>query len=191
MGKNILIILGHPDANSLCGGLADSYQQAAQAAGHRVTRINLGELDFDPILHHGYSQIQPLEPDLLAARLAISAAQHLVFVYPIWWGGMPALLKGFFDRLLLPGYGFKYRANSPWWDKLLSGRSALCLVTMDAPPWYFRWVNRMPGHQQMRRTILEFCGIKPVKILSFGPVKSASAAQRQTWLKQAASAVHY
>lgn len=188
MAKQILIVLGHPDASSLCGALADSYQQAAQAAGHRVSRLNLGELDFDPILHQGYKQIQPLEPDLLAAQAAISAAQHLVFVYPIWWGGMPALMKGFFDRLLLPGYAFKYRPHSPLWDRLLSGRSAQCLVTMDAPPWYFRWINRMPGHHQMRRTILEFCGIRPVSILSFGAVKDASAAKRQKWLQRAADA---
>ena len=182
--SNIVIILGHPDANSFCGAIAETYRLSASAAGHSVQLFRLGEIDFDPALRHGYSQRQELEPGLLEIREAISAARHLVFVYPIWWGGMPALLKGMFDRLFLPGYAFKYREGSQFWDRLLSGRSAHALVCMDTPPWYFRLVYRMPGHHQMKRTILEFCGIKPVKISSFGPVRYASAEQRERWLEQ-------
>lgn len=188
MSRRELIVVGHPDRESFCHALADRYQASAEAAGHTVRRINLGDLQFDPILHRGYREIQPLEPDLQAAQQALLWAERLVFVYPIWWGGMPALMKGFFDRVFLPGFAFKYRAGSSWWDRLLSGRSALCLVTMDAPPWYFRWVNRMPGHHQMRRTILEFCGIRPVKIIGFGPVRNSSDMQRQKWLQSTARA---
>jgi putative NADPH-quinone reductase len=137
------------------------------------------------VLHEGYARIQPLEPDLVAAQAAIIWAEHLVFVYPIWWGAMPALLKGFIDRVFLPGFAFKYREGSVFWDRLLVGRSAQLLVTMDSPPWYFRWVVRMPGHNQMKRAILGFSGIKPVRIMNFGPVKSASQQQREKWLAQA------
>lgn len=185
--KHIVIILGHPDATSFSGAMADAYQQAAQAAGHQVQLFRLGDIDFDPVLRHGYNQRQELEPGLQQIREAISAAAHLVFVYPIWWGSMPALLKGMFDRLFLPGYAFKYREDSQLWDRLLSGRSAHALVCMDTPPWYFRLVYRMPGHNQMKRTILEFCGIKPVKISSFGPVRHATAEQRERWLVQVRS----
>jgi NAD(P)H dehydrogenase (quinone) len=121
---------------------------------------------------------------LAAGQAAISWAQHLVFVYPIWWGAMPALLKGFIDRVFLPGFAFKYRSGSPLWDRLLAGRSAHLFVTMDSPPWYFRWVYRMPGHQQMKRTILEFSGIRPVAITSFGPVRGSSVRQREKWLER-------
>jgi NAD(P)H dehydrogenase (quinone) len=185
MPKQILLILAHPQENSLCAALADAYAQGAQHASHDVQRLYLGRMQFDPLLHHGYAKIQPLEPDLAAAQAAIAAAQHLVFVYPTWWGAPPALLKGFIDRIFLPGFAFRYRKDSVWWDKLLAGRSAHLLVTMDTPPWYFRWIYRMPGHQQMRRTVLEFCGIKPVKITSFGSARSASAPQRAKWLEQA------
>jgi NAD(P)H dehydrogenase (quinone) len=185
MPKKILLILAHPLENSLCGALADAYMQGAQQAGHDVQRLYLGRMQFDPLLHHGYAKIQPLEPDLVNAQAAITAAQHLVFVYPTWWGAMPALLKGFIDRTFLPGFAFKYRKDSVWWDKLLAGRSANLLVTMDTPPWYFRWIYRMPGHEQMRRTVLEFCGIKPVKTTSFGPVRSASAQQHTKWIERA------
>ena len=185
MGKRILLILGHPQRDSFCGAIANSYVEGAKAAGNEVQLIALGNLSFDPLLHDGYSTIQELEPDLVAGQAAITWAQHIVFVYPIWWGAMPALLKGFIDRIFLPGFAFKYREGSQFWDRLLSGRSAHLLVTMDTPPWYFRWVYRMPGHNQMKRTILEFSGIKPVTISSFGPIKGSNLQKREKWLAQA------
>ena len=145
----------------------------------------MGDLSLDPVLPKGYARIQELEPDLLAAQAAVTWAQHIVFVYPTWWGGMPALLKGFIDRVFLPGFAFRYREDSPFWDRLLTGRSAHLLVTMDTPPWYYRLVYRMPGHNQMKRTILEFSGIKPVAVSSFGPVKGSSQQQREKWLGKA------
>ena len=112
MSKRVLVILGHPATNSFCGALADSYSEGANAAGNEVQFISLGSLSFDPILHNGYNTIQELELDLVAAKEAITWAQHIVFVYPIWWGAMPALLKGFIDRIFLPGFAFKYREGS-------------------------------------------------------------------------------
>jgi putative NADPH-quinone reductase len=185
MSKRILVILGHSSNDSFCGALANSYIDGAQAAGNEVRLISLGNLSFDPVLHNGYAIIQKLEPDLAIAQDAIIWAQHIVFVYPIWWGAMPALLKGFIDRIFLPGFAFKYREGSQFWDRLLSGRSANLFVTMDTPPWYFRWVYHMPGHNQMKRTILEFSGIKPVTVSSFGPIKDSSQQKRQQWLAQA------
>ena len=191
MSKRILVILGHPADDSFCGALASSYVAGAKAAGNEVQLIFLGKLSFDPVLHNGYATIQDLESDLVAAQTAIAWAQHIVFVYPIWWGAMPALLKGFIDRVFLPGFAFKYRDGSAFWDRLLSGRSAHLLVTMDTPPWYFRWVYRMPGHNQMKRTILEFSGIKPVAVSSFGPIKGSSQQRREKWLAQVNAYGHH
>ena len=95
---------------------------------------------------------------------------------------MPALMKGFFDRVLLPGFAFKYRKDSPLWDKLLSGRTAHLMVTMDTPPWYYRWIYHRPGHNEMKRTILGFCGIKVVKISEFALIKGSSRQQREKWV---------
>lgn len=186
-GPRTLVVLGHPDSESFCSHLANTYVDHARSAGREVQLLRLGDLEFDPILWEGHKKgTQPLEPDLVAAQRAITWAEHLVFVYPIWWGAMPALLKGFIDRVFLPSFAFKYRSNSSSWDKLLRGRQADLLVTMDAPPWYFRWVQRMPGHHQMQRAILEFCGVSPVRISSFGPVHSASDQQRRRWLDRVA-----
>lgn len=183
---HILVILGHPQSDSLCASMARAYAEAAGQAGAQVRLLNVGQLAFDPRFL-GYGAAQPLEPDLQAAQADITWAHHLVWVYPIWWGAMPAVLKGFIDRVFLPGYAFKYRKDSPWWDRLLAGRTAELLVTMDSPPWYFRWVTRMPGHHQMKKAILEFCGIRPVKVHSFGPVRSASPVQLAQWVDQARS----
>ena len=181
MGKKIVVILGHPDSNSYCASLAKSYEEAASANGHEVKLLKLGDMQFDPILHHGHNKRQELEPDLVAAREAIQWASHIAFVYPIWWGSIPALLKGFFDRTFLPGYAFSYRKDSVWWDRLLAGRSADLIVTMDTPPWYYRWIYKMPGHNQMKITILEWCGIKPIKIIPLGPIRGSSDEQREKW----------
>lgn len=181
---HILIILAHGNPESLTVSIAESYRQGALSQHANVQLINLNELSFDPILQGGYQSTQPLEPDLIAAQSAILWAQHIVFVYPIWWGAMPALLKGFIDRVFLPGFAFRYRPKSVWWDRLLSGRSARVITLMDTPPWAFRWLYRMPGHQQIRRTILEFSGIKPVSIQSIGPVRGSSEEKRAKWIKQ-------
>ena len=152
---------------------------------HQVLRrLNLGELKFDPVLWKGYHEIQQLEPDLVKAQELVAWSNHLVFVYPNWWGAIPALMKGFFDRAFLPGFAFKYRDNSQFWDKLLAGRSAQLIVTMDTPPWYYRWIYRQPGHNQMKRTILGFCGINVVKVTELGIVRNASPEKIEQWISK-------
>lgn len=185
MGKRILVILGHPSHDSLCGALADAYAEAARAAGHEVTQLRLGELDFDPSLHEGYNRIQALEADLVKVQAAIRWAGHIAFVFPVWWGSVPAVLKGMLDRVFLPGFAFQYRTGALFPEQLLKGRSADLLATMDTPPWYFRWIYRMPAVHQMRRTTLEFCGIRPVRTLLLGPVKGAEPQRREIWLARA------
>lgn len=184
MTQRILLILGHPSSTSFCSAVADTYIHAAKIAGHEVRVLRLGGLAFDPVLHNGYTQPQALEPDLLSAQADILWATHLAWVFPIWWGGIPALMKGFIDRIFLPGFAFKYRKGKAFPDKLLQGRTAHLLVTLDTPPWYYRWVYRMPGIHQVRSTTLAFCGIKPTQTLMFGPVLGSTATQREKWLKQ-------
>ncbi len=180
----ILVINGHPHKESLCAQLAENYLKGALQTGKNARLIHLADLNFSLNLKYGYQQRTPLEPDLQKAWDDIQAANHLVMVYPTWWGTYPALLKGFIDRLFLPGMAFRYRENSLLWDKLLKGKTARLLVTMDTPKWYYKLVYLQPGHNSMRKNILEFCGIKPVKITSFGPVKTASQKRITSWLLQ-------
>lgn len=184
MSRKITVILGHPDAASYCGALADAYVESARQADHEVRVFRLGDAAFDTVLHHGYRQTQPLEPALVEVQQAITWAEHLVFVFPMWWGGLPALLKGFFDRVFLPGFAFKYRTGSQLWDKLLAGRTARAFVTMDTPLWYYTLFYWCPLHLQFRRAIMGFCGIKPTSIKVFAPVRYADDAKRGRWLDE-------
>ncbi len=181
----ILVVLGHPNTDSFCGSLFSSYIEGARVNGSEIREIKIGELKFNPVLWKGYNEIQELEPDLVKSQEDIMWAEHIVFVYPVWWGAMPALMKGFIDRIFLPGFAFKYRENSQFWDKLLSGRSSQLLVTMDTPSWYYRWIYRSPGHNEMKRTILGFCGIKVKSITDFSPIKNSSQEKRKKWLRVA------
>jgi|HigsolmetaAR203D_1030402.scaffolds.fasta_scaffold21370_2 Putative NADPH-quinone reductase (modulator of drug activity B) len=181
---NILVIVGHPDPDSFCAALSRAYAEGAASANAQVRRLDLSRMKFDPNLKYGYRMRTELEPDLQEAQRLIRWADHLVFVYPIWWGVMPAVLKGFFDRVFLPGFAFKYRENSPLWDKLLKGKTARLIVTMDTPTWYNRWIYRRPGIKVMKRHILRFCGIHPVRVTEFGSVKFSTAERRARWLAQ-------
>jgi NAD(P)H dehydrogenase (quinone) len=180
----ILVIDAHPSASSLCASLAERY--AREAGTHvPVERLTLRELQFDPILREGYRQEQPLEPDLREAQAQMARARHLVFVYPSWWGTYPALLKGFLDRTLLPGFAFRFRSARSW-DGLLAGRSARLIVTMDWPAWAYWLLQGSPGHRAMGRATLGFCGVKPVRITSLGPVHGSSEADRAGFLESVA-----
>jgi len=182
MKKNILIINGHPDKESFCTALAEQYKSGADLSGADCKLINLTELDFSPVLKYGYRKRTDFEPDLQNMWDLLSNANHLVFVYPNWWGTYPALLKGFFDRVFLPGFAFEYQEKSPFPKKLLTGKTARLIVTTDTPNWYYSLVYRKPGHNSMKKSILGFCGIKPVKISTFGSVKSSTDLQRKSWL---------
>lgn len=182
--KKILIINGHPDRESFCFAIAESHKIGADAVGADCKLVHLIDLDFNPILTFRYRIISELEPALVKMQQEILAADHLVLVYPNWWATFPALLKGFIDRVLVPNFAFKYRENSPFWDKLLIGRTARMIVTMDTPKWYYFLMNINAGHNAMRIWVLEFCGIKPVKITSFAPVKSSDDAKRKRWLAE-------
>jgi NAD(P)H dehydrogenase (quinone) len=183
--KNILIINGHPDKESFCTELANSYKKGADQSSNLVKIIHLHNLEFSPNLKHGYRQRTELEPDLLTAQENIRNADHLVFVYPNWWGTYPALLKGFFDRVFIPGFAFKPHTNSVFWDKLLKNKSARIIVTMDSPKWYNFLIFRRPGHNSMKNSILQYCGVNPVKFSTFTPIKRSTELQRSKWLKEA------
>lgn len=182
--KKILIIQGHPDRNSYCHALATAYQRGAQNAQAEVRIIHPGTLDFNPNLAHGYHQRITLEPCLQQAQEDIRWAEHIVIVFPVWWGMVPAVLKGFIDRVFLPGFAFKKRPNSLWWDKLLKGRTARIISTMDQPAWYYWLIYKMPSTNAIKKLTLEFCGIKPVKVSSIGPLKNSKESFRTKWLER-------
>ena len=109
--KKILIYFGNPHKDSCSGMIADTYEKTAIDAGHEVIRMNMGEMDYDPVLYDGYRSIQQLEPVLLEFQKNVNWADHLVFIYPNWWSTMPAKMKGLFDRSFIPGHAFRFERD--------------------------------------------------------------------------------
>ena len=152
--KKILIINGHPDKESINFALVESYKKGAIASGADVKEINIRELNFNPNLQFGYRKRTELERDLIYVQVIISWAEHLVWIYPFWWGSIPAIMKGFIDRVFLLGFAFQKRANSVWWDKLLKNKSARIISTLDQPAWYYWLVYRQPSNNAMKKLTL-------------------------------------
>ncbi len=181
--KNILVICGHPDADTFTGTVADRYAAAAQKGGHMTTRVNIGDLDFDPILRKGYKVIQPLEPDLAQLQEEFRAADHIVIVYPNWWCTMPALLKGLFDRIWLPGFAFNFNKETKRLDKHLKGKTARVIILSGTHSPFRTWWNFGDFTNEIQYGILEFAGINTV-VSAFGPCEKVTEGKREQWLKE-------
>jgi NAD(P)H dehydrogenase (quinone) len=182
MKKKILVLLGHPDNESFNKLLADAYAESATKAGHEVKRVNIGDLKFDPILHEGYKVIQELEPDLKQLQEDIRWCDHFVIFYPSWWSTMPAMLKGLFDRMWLPGFAFKFHKSGMWWDGLLKGRTARVFVTSDSHPIIARIIFGDTTNE-IRKGILWFAGFK-AHVQKIGPLKNLTERRRKKWINR-------
>lgn len=182
--KKILIINGHPDEESFNFGLAKAYKEGAITSGADIKEIIIRDLNFNPNLQYGYRKRTDLEPDLSGAWEKIKWAEHIVWIYPVWWGSVPAIMKGFIDRVFLPGFAFQKRENSVWWDKLLKNKSARIISTLDQPAWYYWLINRQPSNHAMKKLTLGFCGIRPVKVTNIGPLRLSKDAWRKKWLEK-------
>lgn len=184
--KKIFLLLGHPDRSGMCGELADAYERAARAAGHSVERMNIGEMRFDPVLHKGYRAIQEMEPDLVRFQHLLKDCDHFVIVHPVWWLGMPAILKGLFDRAWLPGSEFRYIKTKAgkrtiFWHRLMKGKTARVIVTSGTAPWLERL---FPGsvNSQLKWGILWFAGFR-VRTKWFGPAENVPENRKHGWIK--------
>ncbi len=184
MNKRIALIIGHPDKESYNYALADAYKKGVQASGSKIQEIVIPDLDFNPNLQYGYRKRTELEPDLLKSQEILKWADHLVWIYPVWWGSVPAIMKGFLDRVLLPGFAFSKRKDSLWWDKYFIGKTARIICTLDQPSWYYKWFNASPSHNAMKKLTMNFIGVKKVRITTIGPMRLSKEAFRVKWLKK-------
>ncbi len=184
--KKIYVLMGNPDKEgTFTNKLANTYEAAAREAGHEVRRDNIGDLQFDPILHKGYRAIQELEPDLKKVQENLKWADHFVLVYPLWWSATPALLKGMFDRMWLPGFCFHFWKNGMGWDKLMTGKTARVIALSKLHPLAIRF---MFGDftNEIRHATLGFAGYK-VRMTDVGNSERLSDRQKNAWLRRIAA----
>jgi len=171
--QRILIIQGHPDASQphLCHALAEAYEAGARESGHEVRMLDVAALDFPLLRSQREWESGALPPTLAQAQQDIGWAQHLVLVFPLWLGDMPAMLKGFLEQVARPGFAFSTEGGGPAFSrKGLTGRSARIVVTMGMPSLVYRWYFRAHSIKSLERNILGFVGISPVTATLVGSV---------------------
>lgn len=171
---NITLILGHPDGGGrhFCHALGAAYAQGAKDAGHEVRTIDVAALEFDLLRNADEWQRAAPSGSIREAQESIAWARHLVVVFPLWLGDMPARLKGFFEQAFRPGFAIGKAPGGRMWKRLLKGRSARILVTMGMPAFFYRVYYHAHSVRSLKRNILEFCGIAPVQTAYFGTVES-------------------
>ena len=185
--NRLFVLNGHPAKTSISQNIVQAYIEGARQQGFGVREAHLHDLKFDMDFEYGgYSKVKPLEPALEEVLQNIEWSTRFVVVTPMWWGGLPAKLKGLIDRVFLPGRVFDTRGAKGGLPKpLLVGRSAHVIITSDSPWWYFLfWLHR-PLYWQLRRQIFGFVGFKPVRVTHFTGASHPKPGQVDSWLKQA------
>jgi len=184
----IVIVVGNPMAGSYSQALGEAYRRGAESAGHIVTPLPLATMNFDPILRGGYRALQPLEPDLVAAHDALIACDHMVYIFPLWCGDMPALMKGFIERVLQPDLLEVQQTKGKW--EVFKGKTARVIMTMGMPGWFYRWYFGAHALKLFKRNVLKFTGVRSVRSTIYGLIEAAGNEKRQQWLREVEALGH-
>jgi putative NADPH-quinone reductase len=182
--RRIAIIQGHPDpaGGHLGHALAAAYARGAAAGGHEVRTIEVARLDF-PVLRTKRDGDEAAPPAAIrACQETIRWAEHLVILYPLWLGGMPALLKAFLEQTLRPGFAVDRAGGPAAFGTSLAGRSARIVVTMGMPAFVYRCWFGAHGVKSLKRSILGFCGMRPIREMLLGMVEGEDDSRRRRWL---------
>lgn len=187
--KKILVVNGHTRADTYVGALAERYMSDANAAGSEVQLLNLRDVPLEKYLKflHSGGNDYAYPRDLISLHEQLLWADHIVLVYPIWWGLPTALMKTYIEVAFAPKVAFKYlppKNGIVRWEKLLTGKTARVISTIDSPPWYYIWVRGDANGRGLKRSILGFCGITKVAVNYFGSIKTSNLQQRKKWLDQ-------
>ena len=181
LDKSIVVVLGHPKPDSFCAALAQAYAEGAKEEGVQVSLLSPSNTDFD--IQADPRTKPELEPYLTEAQRLIKESGHVAWVYPLWWGTCPVVLKGFVDRTFRTGYAYRYRDNG-FPEGLLKGRSSRILITMGSPAWWHLLIYRNSGISWMKWATLWFSGFKVLKTKQFNMVDKSSPEQREKWLAE-------
>ena len=173
-----MIILDHPREESFNRAVAERVRKTLGTEGHQVDFLNLHAENFDPVLRSGdlevYTRGEYRDPLVGEYQKRISDSDHLIFIFPVWWEAMPALMKGFFDKVFLPGWAFSEADAAP----LLSHISGATVIsTMGAPEVIHTSVESV-----LCRGILGFCGIRDTQWLNITNLGNRSAEEREAWM---------
>jgi len=192
--KRILVVLGHPDSQSFSQAIFNAYVAGVDRTRREVETLELGKLDFDPVLRFGYRARMAPDPVIERSQELVGWCNHMVFIFPCWWENMPALLKGWFDRVFTPGFAYNYQLKGIGamlrTTQHLKGRTATLIATYDGPAWWFKLRFTSPT-RLMKIANLNFCGVRVTRTLELSWTRSQTKmtdAKRQKFLDKVAAA---
>ena len=185
----VAIVFNHPYEGSYCNAILESVKQGLYRAGHEIDVIHLDQDKFNPVMTAedllAFRNKKSIDPQALDYIQRIKAADHLVFIFPIWWELMPALMKGFIDKVIFPGETYDYTNSGYGMITLLDNlKSATVITTMNTPAIMYKFMYGNAIKKSLIRGTLKKSGIKNVKWLSLNMVKASSSAKRAKWLKK-------
>lgn len=189
--KNIAVVIGNPFKESFSHAMADVYVDGASASGATVRVIDLASTSFtlspnelNDVRVRGITQMDGLEPEIVEMVKTLDWAEHIVLIYPVWWGTFPGILKSFIDRAVISGVAFNYGKTGTKWEKRWAGKTSRLIFTMDAPSWWYKLVYRAPSENAMRRATFWYVGVKNIGVSRFTPVRFSTPDIRSSWLKK-------
>lgn len=181
--KSVLIIVGHPQTGSFNHALAEAYASGVISGGGKADEMRVGDLKFDHAVDP--RTVKELEPDILEAQERIRKADHVVWVYPLWWGSAPSLLKAFVDRVFITGFAMEYQSGKAMPKRLLTGRTSRIIITMDGPSYWHALMYKRSGTSWLRWATLWFSGFKTMKPWEVTGVRESTPEKRAEWLRRA------
>ncbi|MBM9578604.1 NAD(P)H-dependent oxidoreductase [Leptospira sp. 201903070] len=182
-----LLVYCHSNPKSFTKAILDAISETLESLNHSVKIIDLYAEKFDPVLQvdeaHRRRDLYK-DPSMASYRELILEADHLVFIYPVWWHGFPAILKGFIDRVITSDfvYSFKDRPrNSIFPQGYMSQKKISCFYTLDAP---FLIALIDPGWLAIKYGIFRFCGFRNVERYYRHNLKHATDLERSHWIEE-------
>jgi len=186
----VAIVFNHPYDGSFCNAVLKAVTKGLQKGQHEIDLIHLDKENFNPVMTSAdlkaFRDKKPFDPKVIEYKDRLEKADHLIFIFPIWWELMPALTKGFIDKVIFPGVAYDYtnKENTrmkPLFEKL---KGVTVITTMNTPKWiYFLLFGNAIKKALILGTFFKI-GYKNRKWISFNQVKSVTHEKRTKWLEE-------
>ena len=190
----VVIVFNHPYQGSYCNAILNSVSSGLQKANHEVDLMHLDNDNFDPVMRAKDLEIfskakyeqtnssQSLDPIVLNYKQRLVDAEHVIFIFPIWWELMPALTKGFIDKVIFPGVTYDYAGEYKMINRMKNLKGLTVITTMNTPSVIYRLIFGNAVQKAIMTGTFWKIGVKNRKWISLNMVKMVSVDKRKKWL---------
>lgn len=182
----ICLINGHPDRENghYIPALADAYQKGAEAAGHTVRRLNIAEYDLTPMRSPGQFYGDADETFIKEGQQAILDSHHVVLMFPLWLGGVPAYTRAWLEHMARGGFMLEENEDNGWPKANMHGKSLRIVCTMGMPSSAYRLFFGAMGVRSMERGMFGISGFHPIHHNFIGMVEGIGQKGREHWIER-------